>query len=118
MDEGLVVVRYASGAWSTLRQSSIEERPQQVTKVLGTKGTMILDWNATEITVHRGADKVTTRVNNPEGAGWKFYQNIADHLVKGTKLVITAEWARRPIHILDLACQSAKAGHALKAKYK
>ncbi len=117
-DEGFVVVRYASGAWSTLRQSCIEERPQQVTKVLGTKGTMILDSGATEITVHKGAEKVTTRINNPESTGWKLYQNIADHLTKGTKLIITAEWARRPIHILDLACQSAKVGHALKAKYK
>lgn len=34
------------------------------------------------------------------------------------KLVITAEWARRPIHIPDLACQSGKAGHAMKARYK
>jgi predicted dehydrogenase len=117
-DEGYVVVRYANGAWSTLRQSTIDERPQQVTKVLGTKGTMLMDWGATEITVHKGDDKVTTRINNPPGEGGKFYQNIADHLTQGTKLIITPEWARRPIHILDLACRSAKAGRALKATYR
>ena len=50
--------------------------------------------------------------------GWKLYQNVADHLVKGTPLVITPEWARRRIHILDLACQSAKKGKSLKARYK
>jgi NADH/NAD ratio-sensing transcriptional regulator Rex len=61
---------------------------------------------------------VTTTIPNPPGEGWKYYQNVADHLTKGTKLVIPAEWARRPIHIIDLACQSAKVGHALKPKYK
>ena len=39
-------------------------------------------------------------------------------LTKGEPLVITPEWARRPIHILDLANQSAKKGVAMKAKYK
>lgn len=34
------------------------------------------------------------------------------------KLVITGEWARRPIHILDLAGRSAKLRRAIKAKYK
>jgi len=33
-------------------------------------------------------------------------------------LVITAEWSRRPIHILDLAVRSAKAGRSLAAKYQ
>lgn len=117
-DEGFVVVRYASGAWSTLRLSSIEEKPHSVFKVLGTKGSMALDWGATEISTHVDGEKVTRVIQNPESEGWKFYQNIADHLTKSTPLVITAEWARRPIHILDLACQSSKAGRAIKAKYK
>lgn len=118
-DEGFIVVRFAGGAWSTLRLSAIEGRPNQNRqKVVGTKGTMIMDWNTTEIIAQRGTDIVTTRTPNPPSEGWKFYQNIADHLTKGTPLVITAEWARRPIHILDLACRSAKVGHALKAKYK
>ena len=43
------------------------------------------------------------QAKNPAGEGWKLYQNVADHLVKGEKLIITGEWARRPIHILDLA---------------
>jgi scyllo-inositol 2-dehydrogenase (NADP+) len=117
-DEGFLVVRFKSGAWSTLRFSSIEEKPYQVFKVLGTKGSMALDFGATEITTHQGDDKVTTRIPNPGSEGWKFYQNIADHLTKGTALVITPEWSRRPIHILDLACQSAKAGRAMKSTYK
>ncbi len=119
-DEGFVTVRYASGAWSTLRITSIDGRPNHPWfKVVGTKGTMVLDWGASEI-VARDADgnQVTTRYANPKPEGWKFYQNIADHLVKGKPLVITGEWARRPIHILDLAHQSSKKGQALRPKYK
>ncbi len=44
-------------------------------------------------------------------------QNVAAHLVRGRKLIITGESARRPIHILDLAGQSARKGRTLKAKY-
>jgi len=59
-----------------------------------------------------------TEGKNPPSEGWRFYQNIADHLVRGKPMVITPQWARRPIHILDLACRSAKAGRTMKAKYK
>jgi hypothetical protein len=31
--------------------------------------------------------------------------------------MITAEWARRPIHILDLAVQSARKAKAMRARY-
>jgi hypothetical protein len=44
-------------------------------------------------------------------------RNVADHLVKGKDLVITPEWARMPIHVLDLADRNARKGKALKVKY-
>jgi predicted dehydrogenase len=117
-DDGLVVVRYASGAWSTLAMSSIESRPGQFFKITGTKGTCLLDWKQCEVITHK--DSQTNSVITPirKNEGWKLYQNVADHLTKGAKLIISPEWARRPIHILDLACRSSKSGHALKAKYQ
>jgi hypothetical protein len=36
----------------------------------------------------------------------------------GAKLAIAPEWARQPIHILDLAARSAKLAKALPAKYR
>ena len=77
-----------------------------------------MNWDAGEIITHDGSKTVSVKSPNPQGEGWKLYQNIADHLVKGKALVITGEWARRPIHILDLAGQSAKKHCAVKAKYK
>jgi hypothetical protein len=60
---------------------------------------------------------VVTRGQNMASQSEKFYKNIANHLTKGTELVITPEWSRRPIQILDLANQSARKGAAIKAKY-
>ncbi len=118
-DDGLVVVRYAGGAWSTLALSNIDSRPPAAFfKVTGTQGTYLMEWGTGEIVTHNGDKTVSVRVPNPPGVGWKLYQNIADHLVRGTKLVITPEWSRRPIHILDLAGRSAAQGRALPAKYR
>jgi len=118
-DDAFLVVRYASGAWSTMSTGSIESRPSPYfIRVTGTKGSLVMSWETSEIITHDGNKTISTKLPNPPSEGWKLYQNIADHLTKGTKLVITAEWARRPIHILDLACKSARKGTALKAKYK
>lgn len=86
-------------------------------EITGTKGSDVMDGPTFQVIQHRQGETVITRGNNPPSEGWRFYQNIADHLVKGEPLVITPEWARRPIHILDLACRSAAQGRALLAKY-
>ena len=76
-------------------------------------------WGHNELVQHDEKGNIrSTKFKNPDGQGWKFYQNIADHLTQGEKLVITGEWARRPIHILDLANQSYVKGATLKAKYQ
>lgn len=118
-DEGYAVVRYANGAWSTLMISSIDSKPKPGwIEVTGTKGSYSMEWGGWELITHDDKKTIITKGPNPESQGWKLYQNIADHLTKGEKLIITAEWARRPIHILDLANQSAKAGKALPARHK
>jgi len=118
-DEGFAVARFASGAWVTLTISHIDSNPKRgVLEITGTKGTYIFDHRTWEVIQHDGDDTVITKGPNPNSEGWRFYKNIADHLVKGTRLYITPEWARRPIHILDLANQSARKGVAIRAKHK
>lgn len=117
-DEAQALIRFKSGAWVNLFMTSIESRPNpHWFKVTGTKGTYVMDWQTYELITHDGDKTVTVKGPNLPGESWKFYQNVADHLVKGEKLIITGEYSRRPIHILDLACQSAVKGCALKAKY-
>jgi predicted dehydrogenase len=86
-------------------------------EVTGTEGSYVLDWPFNECFHQEGGQTTTQKFKNPAGEGWRYYQNLADHLTKGTELVITPEWARRPIHILELADRSAQMGAALKAKY-
>jgi predicted dehydrogenase len=121
-DEGHAVVRFKDGKWLTLTITSIDsfakgdDRGQL--EVTGTKGTYIMNGGKWELRGVDGAERITISGRNPKSEGHRFYKNVASHLVKGTKLVITGEWARRPIHILDLAVKSAKLGRALRAKYK
>lgn len=118
-DESFASVRFMSGQWLTLLISALESNPRRgFLDVTGTEGSYLLDWPFNECHRVDGGQTTVRKYKNPAAEGWRFYQNVADHLTKGEKLVITAEWARRPIHILELAGQSAKKGAALKAKYK
>ena len=121
-DEAYALVRFKSGQWMSLSVSSIDSNPKAdrgMLEVTGTKGTYLMGaepgWRM--IRQVRGR-QVVTQGKNPKSQSWRFYQNIADHLVRNTTLVITPQWARRSIHILDLANQSAKKGRAIRAKYK
>ncbi len=118
-DEATAVVRFKSGCMLTLRISSIEANPKPgIVEFVGTRGTYVMDFGGFDLITHsKTGETMITRGRNPGSEGWKLYQNIADHLTTGAKLVITPEWARRPIHILDLANTSARTGRAIKTKY-
>lgn len=118
-DEGFATVRFASGQWMTLCITSIDSKPKAgQLEITGTKGTYTFDHRTWEIIAPKKGKTIITRGESPRNEGWRLYQNVADHLVKGEPLVITGEWARRPIHILDLACRSGQSGKAMKAKYE
>jgi predicted dehydrogenase len=118
-DEGYAVVRFKDGKWLSLSASSIDSNPKPSRlEITGTKGTYLINFGQWEVVTHSGADTVRTKGRDPKSEGWRFYQNIADHMTKGKPLVITPEWARRPIHILDLAGRSAKKGCAIRTTYK
>lgn len=118
-DEAHAVVRFKSGQWLTLTISSIDSRPKHgQLEITGTQGTYILSGDYIEIVTHgKAGEEIATKTRARPGEGWRFYQNVADHLTQGTPLVITPEWARRPIHILDLAVRSAEQGRTLHARY-
>ena len=118
-DVASAVVRFKSGAWVNLTVSSVESNPKAgQLEIAGTKGSYVFDGQNYEIIKQEGDQKVHVKGKNQPSQWPKYYKNVADHLVKGTKLVITPEWSRRPIHILDLANQSAKKGAAIKTKYR
>jgi scyllo-inositol 2-dehydrogenase (NADP+) len=118
-DEAQATVRFASGQRINLVITHLDAASDRgFMKIVGTKATHVIDWSAAETVTPQGAGKsLTERAPHPEGQGQKFYQNIAAHLTASEPLVITGEWARRPIHILDLAMRSAQEGRALPVKY-
>ncbi len=117
-DEGFAVARFKSGQWLTLSITHIDSKGREGwLEITGTRGTLLLDAGHSTLYQHVDGNQITTRLPNPEDQGHRYYENVRDHLVKGKNLVITAEWSRRPIHILDLAGRSAAQGRALAAKY-
>jgi predicted dehydrogenase len=121
-DEASAFVRFKSGRRIELTITQLDAVPRpNFVQITGTKGSYLMtvgegQWEM--IQPKADGTTVITRGQSTRSEGWKLYQNVADHLVKGEKLIITGEWSRRPIHILDLACRSAKANKTLSAKYK
>jgi hypothetical protein len=107
-DEAEAVVRFRNGAWLTLNITSLDSNAKPgFLEITGTEGSYVMDWSGYTIHKREGQNYSLEQGAHYPNAWEKFYGNIADHLTKGAKLVITPEWSRRPIHILDLAAQSA-----------
>ena len=120
-DEGHLVARFDSGQWLELTMSSLDSFPKgrerKWVEVTGTKGTYLFEGRTWKTVMQDQGERVEREGENPPGTGHLFYENLAAALLGKADLVITAEWARRPIHILDLAVRSAKEGRALPARY-
>jgi scyllo-inositol 2-dehydrogenase (NADP+) len=118
-DEACAIVRFDTGQWLTLLMSSIDPAPRRgMLEVTGTKGSLVINWDRWQATCLEDGCRVERSGPVPEGQSWRFYENVVNHLVKGEPLVITPEYARRPIHVMDLAGQSAAAGRTLPVKYQ
>ncbi len=116
-DEGAAILRFKNGAWLNLSITHLDANPRPgFLEIHGTKGNYVIDFG--EYTLHRIENGVTTLERGPHypSESQRFYDNIAAHLTKGEPLVITGEWARRPIHVLDLAARSARLGRTLPAR--
>jgi scyllo-inositol 2-dehydrogenase (NADP+) len=116
-DEACAVVRFKNGAWINLSMSSLDTNAKPgFLEVHGTKGNYVMEWEKYRLYKKEGAlETVETGAHHP-GTHQKYYENIADCLTGEAPLIITSEWARRPIHILDLAVKSAQQGKTLAAQ--
>lgn len=118
-DEMLVVVRFTNRVALSLCISSIDAAPKtSFFKVIGTRGAYLMDHGGYRILKPKSGEMDVREGKNRDQKWADFYRNIVSHLVKRTDLAITAEWARRTIHIMDLAERSAAQGKALRARYR
>lgn len=117
-DEVSAVIRFENGVWMTLTVSSLSHTPSPYwIKIAGTEGHYAFNGKKWELTRHDGTEPYITNGDSPPSKHLLFYQNVVDHLVGGAPLVISPDYARRLIHVLDLACQSAEKGGSLKPRY-
>ncbi len=117
-DEASAIVRFKSGQWLHLSVSSIDAKGSDPwVEISGTRGNYSFGGEHYQLITSDGTTTRTEKGRHSADEGFQFYQNVARHLVKGEKLIITGEWSRRPIHILDLAGRSAKQGKSLATQY-
>ncbi len=117
-DEASAVVRFSNGSWVNLCVTSLDVTPPDgIMNVHGTKGNYLIRTDGYTLSTIEDGVLHQESGPNPKSEGYRFYKNVAGHITRGERLVITPEWSRRPIHILDLAARSAKSGKAIAAKY-
>ena len=115
-DEAFVMARFENGPWLTLSITQIDTKGKEGwVEITGTTGTLILDGPNSKLYQREDGKFIVTEMKHPADAGHFYYENVRDHLVSSAPLIIDATLARRPIQILDLAGQSARAGHAIAA---
>ncbi len=119
-DEGFAVIRYKNGSWSTLTISNLDANAKEgQLEITGIKGTIVTDQKTWKlITIDGKGTKTIKTGSNPPSQSHRYYQNVAEYLTGQAKLIITPQWSRRPIHVLELAGKSYTKGTAQKTKYK
>jgi len=121
-DDFQLTARFGNGVWVMLTASNIDCLPKRnergLMEITGTQGTFVSDptgWKIFKLV----KDKIVSENGPNLPDRWQcFYDEIRGFMVEGKPLTITPEWARRPVHILDLALRSIEAGRTLPAKYK
>ncbi|MGC8539332.1 MAG: ThuA domain-containing protein [Phycisphaerae bacterium] len=108
-------IRFKNGGTLDFEISTIASVPRPRWRILGTRGGILDYWDDTcfQLAVHQhGIASEPQRVKYPPSQGYRYYENIADHLGLDDPLEITAEKAGRVVHVLhaiDKAAQSGKA---------
>jgi len=120
-DHASLTARFSKGCKLTLTISQLmsDERPYFI-NFMGTEGSYQMNmrnWKLRKPFKTKRGFKETEGKNAKTTPALTYYKNVAQHMCGKEELVITPQWARRPIHILDLANRSAKQGKAFKAKY-
>ena len=110
-DQVQAILRFKGGKYADVQQSYIARAGKPRWRILGTKGAIVEDWHE-PFKVHGefGGLPAVAEVRYQKTAYEKFYPNIADRILRGKKLEITPESARRVIAIIETAERSAKAG--------
>lgn len=117
-DEAFSLVRFDDGTYLQLKLSNLEANPKPGwLEVVGTEGSFLIQPESWVAYCQEPGGPVLREGPVGEQEDYRFYQNIVAHLLGKADLIITAEYARRTIHIMDWTARSAKANRALPVRY-
>lgn len=111
-DQCQTILRFEGDRMAEFQISTIAAAPKPKWRILGTQGAVVMDNKETlKVTTHVGGRLSACEVPIPK-IEWsnRFYPNIADHLLRGEPLAVTAEQARRVIAVIRAAEKAAKTG--------
>ncbi len=113
-DHGQVCLRFENGVTADFMISHIAASKRPKWRILGTKGSIELDWGQQEINLVSVASGIRQDSRVKIGArapfGSEYYRNVADHLLMGEALAVKPEEARRVIAVIEAAQRSAAEG--------
>ena len=114
-DHVSVRIYFKSGAIGNVTHSGADRSTPLRYRLAGMKGTLTDEWNWAEdgkvkVLTTLGGSPATMEVQYQKTVPQKFYDNIADNLTKGTRLMVSAESAARVINVLCTGERSSQRG--------
>ena len=98
-----------------LQQSSLAAVGKPKWRILGTLGGLVANWGETvDVTSYASGLKFEGKIPaKPSYGCTEYYRNVADHLLLGEPLAVTAEQAREVIAVIETAERSSAQGRSL-----
>jgi predicted dehydrogenase len=118
-DQVEAVIRFESGAVADVQLSNLASIGKPRWRILGTKGgiTTMPEQQCFRVVTYSDGKPVETKVDFKKGEHSTYYRNIADHLLRGTELLVKPEEARRIIAIMEAAEESSRTGETVRSAY-
>ena len=104
------MIRFESGAVADVQFSSLAMAKKPRWQILGTKGSVVSQGREDSFKVTTALKGYPAQIDVPyKKSDWEsYYQNIADHILRGKKLEVKPEEGRRVIAIMEAAEKSSK----------
>lgn len=116
-DHAGAIIKFDNGVIADFQQSQLARAGRARWRVLGTLGAVVAAGDHWVVNTEVNGLPTEMKVPFLPGEHAKYYQNIADHLLRGQELIVTGTDARRVITILEYAERAAKAGKTLAIPY-
>lgn len=117
-DHVQIIIRFTDGTVADFQQSQIARVGKPRWRILGDKGAILAQGDYWLVNTEIEGLPTEMKVPFLPGEHYKYYENIAAHLLEGAPLIVTPEAARRVIGVIEYGERAAKAGKPLAVPYE